>query len=59
MYCIHCDSDVRADLYVNCGANLFKFEKEQQVFDFNGTYIGGQNGEYPRVLDAYLFYNKH
>ncbi|MBO5003112.1 hypothetical protein J6C36_02490, partial [Methanocorpusculaceae archaeon] len=29
---------------------MFKFEKEQQVFDFNGTKIGGQPGEYPRVM---------
>ena len=38
---------------------MFKFEKEQQVFDFNGTKIGGQPGEYPRVLGASIFYNKH
>ena len=38
---------------------MFKFEKEQAVFDFNGTKIGGQPGEYPRVLGASIFYNKH
>ena len=38
---------------------MFKFEKEQQVFDFNGTKIGGQPGEHPRVLGASIFYNKH
>lgn len=38
---------------------MFKFEKEQQVFDFNGTKIGGQPGEYPRVLAPSIFYNKH
>ncbi|MDO9522182.1 MAG: tetrahydromethanopterin S-methyltransferase subunit H [Methanocorpusculum sp.] len=38
---------------------MFKFEKEQQVFDFNGTKIGGQPGEYPRVLSPSIFYNKH
>ena len=38
---------------------MFKFEKEQQVFDFNGTKIGGQPGEYPRVMSPTIFYNKH
>ncbi|HJJ27940.1 MAG TPA: tetrahydromethanopterin S-methyltransferase subunit H [Methanocorpusculum sp.] len=38
---------------------MFKFEKEQQVFDFNGTKIGGQPGEYPRVMSPSIFYNKH
>ena len=26
---------------------MFKFEKEQSVWDFNGTKIGGQPGEIP------------
>ena len=38
---------------------MFKFEKEQTVLDFNGYKIGGQPGEYPRVLGASIFYNKH
>jgi len=38
---------------------MFKFEKEQTVHDFNGTKIGGQPGEYPTVLGASIFYNKH
>jgi tetrahydromethanopterin S-methyltransferase subunit H len=38
---------------------MFKFEKEQTVLDFNGIKIGGQPGEYPRVLGASIFYNKH
>lgn len=38
---------------------MFKFEKEQQVWDFNGTKLGGQPGEYPTVLAASIFYNKH
>ncbi|MDD1715853.1 MAG: tetrahydromethanopterin S-methyltransferase subunit H [Methanolinea sp.] len=38
---------------------MFRFEKEQQVWDFNGTKIGGQPGEYPTVLAASIFYNKH
>ena len=37
---------------------MFKFEKEQSVWDFNGTKIGGQPGEYPTVLGASIFYNK-
>jgi tetrahydromethanopterin S-methyltransferase subunit H len=38
---------------------MFKFEKEQQVWDFNGTKLGGQPGEYPTVVAASIFYNKH
>ncbi|KQC05355.1 MAG: tetrahydromethanopterin S-methyltransferase subunit H [Methanoculleus sp. SDB] len=38
---------------------MFKFEKEQTVHDFNGTMLGGQPGEYPTVLGASIFYNKH
>ena len=38
---------------------MFKFEKEQTVHDFSGTKIGGQPGEYPTVLGASIFYNKH
>jgi len=38
---------------------MFRFEKEQQVWDFNGTKLGGQPGEYPSVLAASIFYNKH
>ncbi len=38
---------------------MFRFEKEQTVLDFNGIKIGGQPGEYPRVLGASIFYNKH
>jgi len=38
---------------------MFRFEKEQTVHDFNGIKIGGQPGEYPRVLGASIFYNKH
>jgi len=38
---------------------MFMFEKEQTVLDFNGYKIGGQPGEYPRVLGASIFYNKH
>ncbi len=38
---------------------MFRFEKEQQIWDFNGTKIGGQPGQYPTVLAASIFYNKH
>ena len=38
---------------------MFRFEKEQQVWDFNGTKLGGQPGEYPTVLAGSIFYNKH
>jgi len=38
---------------------MFRFEKEQSVWDFNGTKLGGQPGEYPTVLAASIFYNKH
>jgi tetrahydromethanopterin S-methyltransferase subunit H len=38
---------------------MFRFEKDQRVHDFNGTRIGGQPGEYPTVLAASIFYNKH
>jgi tetrahydromethanopterin S-methyltransferase subunit H len=38
---------------------MFKFDKEQQVWDFNGTKLGGQPGQYPTVLAASIFYNKH
>lgn len=37
---------------------MFKFDKEQTVLDFNGIKLGGQPGEYPRVLSASIFYNK-
>ena len=37
---------------------MFRFEKEQSVLDFNGIKLGGQPGEYPRVLGASIFYNK-
>ncbi|MGC9434502.1 MAG: tetrahydromethanopterin S-methyltransferase subunit H [Methanomicrobiales archaeon] len=38
---------------------MFRFDKEQVVHDFNGTKLGGQPGEYPTVLGASIFYNKH
>jgi len=38
---------------------MFKFDKEQKVFDLGGTTIGGQPGEYPTVLFGSMFYNRH
>lgn len=38
---------------------MFRYDKKQEVFDFNGTKIGGQPGEYPTVLVSTMFYGKH
>ncbi len=38
---------------------LFKFEKEQEVFDIGGIKIGGQPGEFPTVLIGTIFYEGH
>jgi len=38
---------------------MFKFEREQSVFDIAGVKIGGQLGEYPTVLTGSIFYDKH
>ncbi len=38
---------------------MFKFEKEQTVFDIAGVKIGGQPGEYPTVLIGSIFYERH
>jgi len=38
---------------------LFRFEKEQKVFEIGGIKIGGQPGEYPTVLIGSIFYEKH
>ena len=38
---------------------MFKFDKEQTVFDFAGVKIGGQPGEYPTVLCGTIFYGGH
>lgn len=34
---------------------MFKFDKEQTVFDFGGVKMGGQPGEYPTVLCGTIF----
>ena len=38
---------------------MFKFEKEQKVFDIAGVIVGGQPGEYPTVLIGSIFYDRH
>lgn len=38
---------------------MFRFEKEQKVFDIAGVKVGGQPGEYPTVLVGSIFYNGH
>jgi len=37
---------------------MFRFEREQKVFDFAGIPIGGQPGENPPLLIASMFHNK-
>ena len=38
---------------------MFRFDKEQEVFDFAGVKMGGQPGEYPTVLAGTIFYGGH
>lgn len=38
---------------------MFRFEKEQTVFDIAGVKVGGQPGEYPIVLIPSIFYERH
>jgi tetrahydromethanopterin S-methyltransferase subunit H len=38
---------------------LFRFEKEQKIFDIGGVKIGGQIGELPTVLIGSLFHEGH
>ena len=38
---------------------MFKFDKEQEIFDFAGVKMGGQPGEYPTVLCGTIFYGGH
>jgi tetrahydromethanopterin S-methyltransferase subunit H len=37
---------------------MFRFNREQKVFDLNGIKVGGQAGENPPVLIASMFHNK-
>jgi len=38
---------------------MFKFEREQKVFDIAGVKVGGQPGENPPVLIGSIFYHGH
>ena len=38
---------------------MFRFKKEQTVFDIAGVKVGGQPGEYPTVLIPSIFYDRH
>jgi tetrahydromethanopterin S-methyltransferase subunit H len=38
---------------------MFRYDKEQQVFEFGGVKMGGQPGQYPTVLISTMFYGKH
>ncbi|RLI20696.1 hypothetical protein DRO54_05620 [Candidatus Bathyarchaeota archaeon] len=38
---------------------MFKFEREQKVFNIGDIKVGGQPGEYPTVLIGSMFYWKH
>ncbi len=38
---------------------MFRFEREQTVFDIAGVKVGGQPGEYPIVLIPSIFYERH
>jgi tetrahydromethanopterin S-methyltransferase subunit H len=38
---------------------MFKFEKEQKIFDIANVKVGGQPGQLPTVLIGSIFYHKH
>ena len=38
---------------------MFKFKKEQKIFELCGVKIGGQPGELPTVMIGSIFYDKH
>jgi len=38
---------------------MFKFSKEQKIFDIAGVRVGGQPGELPTVMIGSIFYYKH
>jgi len=37
--------------------NLFKFDREQKVFDLGGVKVGGQPGQYPTAMIGSIFYH--
>ncbi|MGQ9690802.1 MAG: tetrahydromethanopterin S-methyltransferase subunit H, partial [Thermoproteota archaeon] len=38
---------------------MFRFEKEQKIFDIANVKVGGQPGQLPIVLIGSIFYHKH
>jgi tetrahydromethanopterin S-methyltransferase subunit H len=40
-------------------SKMFKYSKEQYVYDINGVKVGGQPGQYPTVLIGSIFYRGH
>jgi tetrahydromethanopterin S-methyltransferase subunit H len=38
---------------------MFKFEREQKIFDIANVKVGGQPGQLPTVLIGSIFYHKH
>jgi tetrahydromethanopterin S-methyltransferase subunit H len=38
---------------------MFRFQKEQQVFDIGGVNVGGQPGQLPTVMVGSIFYSGH
>ncbi len=38
---------------------MFRFDKEQIVYNIGGVKVGGQLGENPTVLSGTMFYNGH
>jgi tetrahydromethanopterin S-methyltransferase subunit H len=41
------------------GDSMFRFNKEQKIFEVGGIRIGGQPGELPTVMIGSIFYHKH
>lgn len=38
---------------------MFRFGKEQKIFDISGVKVGGQPGQLPTVMVGSIFYHKH
>jgi tetrahydromethanopterin S-methyltransferase subunit H len=38
---------------------MFKFERDQKIFDIAGVKVGGQPGQLPTVMIGSIFYHKH
>ncbi|MEM2691768.1 MAG: tetrahydromethanopterin S-methyltransferase subunit H, partial [Candidatus Bathyarchaeia archaeon] len=38
---------------------MFKFEKEQKIFEIANVKVGGQPGQLPTLLIGSIFYHKH